>query len=275
MLQMIRIPMAVIAVIAGLVLCSPALAIQGDCNGTGGVDADDMVYLITYLFQDGPQPLSMAECDCDGFPGINLGDLLQIDGFLFQGCNTYASPGTDLMVPSDVRIWVIGRPDAVEVFSAKILVETSVTVDNFVLPFSYAPGPGQSDLSCTSVDFTGSVASGALRTIYDADKKFVIHSYGTASIPAGSAGLLCTVHFGLAGASGTKVTILPTTRGPLFPILFTAKCFNGVDGVRVLSPQFMAPPIGDCNCDRAVDIDDAVWIITYIFQNGPEPGDCY
>ena len=29
---------------------------------------------------------------------------------------------------------------------------------------------------------------------------------------------------------------------------------------------------GDANCDRTVDLADAVFLINYIFKGGPEPG---
>ena len=177
-------------------------------------------------------------------------------------------------MPSDVRFWVIGKPDADEVFSARVFVETPFEIEAVAIPFSYAAEPGEAELTCTSVDFTGSVtylSSG----IYDDDKVFVLYNPGGTAIPSGAGGLVCTAHFGLAGAPGDPVTILPTTTERISPILIRQGCYDGDDRERVYFPQFMAPPIGDCNCDRLIDIDDVVWLIEYIFVDGPEPYDCY
>ena len=56
---------------------STALAqLPGDCNGSGMLDIDDAVFLISYLVGGGPEPLpaSRSDCDCDNNPGISLAD---------------------------------------------------------------------------------------------------------------------------------------------------------------------------------------------------------
>ena len=263
-----------IAVVLILIALCPVATAQVDCNGVNGLDTDDVVYLISYFFNDGPPPPDMAACDCDGYAGVNFAEIPHIVGVVFQGCSEYPSPGTDMLMPSDVRFWVIGRPDAATVFSAEIFVKTPFEIEAAAIPFSYAAEPGEAELTCTSVDFTGSVANMNC-TIFDGDKEFVIHGPGPTAIPAGAEGLVCTAHFGLAGAAGDPVTILPTSTERISPILVRQGCYDGDNRERVYYPQFMAPPIGDCNCDRLVDIDDVVWIIDYIFNNGPEPYDCY
>ncbi len=223
-------------------------------------------------------PNAMGQGDCDGYPGVNLGDMAQLVCKIFMGCDLYPATGRDMLMPSNVRMWVIGHPDGANVSSASVYIETPIEINQIAIPYSYAAAPGQSDLTCTSVDFTESVANphvGAL--IQDDDKLFVITSCGLPdpAIDANSNGLLRTAHFGLAGVAGTPVTVTPTSTNRYSALLIATQCYDGTDGERVFYPAFMPPPIGDCNCDRAIDIDDVVWLVEYTFADGPEPYDCY
>lgn len=274
----LRIIKVILAIVLGVVFLPTNGLFGADCNGYDGLDTDDVVYLITYFYSGGDPPPDPIACDCDGYPGVTIAEIPHIAGALFQGCSLYPAVGPDMLVPSDVRVWPIGKPDGVNVFSARIFIRTAVDIDELAIPFSYAAEPGQSDLICTSVDFTGSVANpDVVALIRDDQKMFILlNADGIPdAVSAGSEGLLCTAHFGLAGPAGDPVTLKPTFNDRFSPLLVMKQCFDGVVGERIFYPAFMPPPIGDCNCDDIVDIDDAVWLISYIFQNGPEPYDCY
>jgi hypothetical protein len=55
----------------------------GDVDGDGGLNAADVVYLINYLFIDGPPPVPMAvgDINCDG--AINAADVVYLINYLF------------------------------------------------------------------------------------------------------------------------------------------------------------------------------------------------
>jgi len=59
--------------------------ICGDADGVGGVDIDDVVYLITYLFGGGPEPIPVeaGEADCVGTTDID--DVVYLIQYLFAG----------------------------------------------------------------------------------------------------------------------------------------------------------------------------------------------
>ena len=59
--------------------------VMGDTDGSGGVDIDDIVFLIAYVFQGGPapSPLSIADVDCSG--GIDIDDIVYLIAYVFQG----------------------------------------------------------------------------------------------------------------------------------------------------------------------------------------------
>jgi outer membrane protein assembly factor BamB len=56
---------------------------RGDANGDGGIDIADVVYLINYLFTDGPapQPLEAADANSDGV--VDIADAVYLINYLF------------------------------------------------------------------------------------------------------------------------------------------------------------------------------------------------
>jgi hypothetical protein len=90
--------------------------------------------------------------------------------------------------------------------------------------------------------------------------------------------VLCQVDFAPdpGGSAGTALTVDPISIGRYFPLIMTARAYDGVDFKRMLFPRFVPDTfgtIGDLNCDGAVDISDAVYLIAYIFSGGNRPGD--
>jgi len=57
----------------------------GDSDGSGAVDVDDVVYLITYIFAGGPEPdpIDSGEVDCSG--AIDIDDVVYLIAYIFQG----------------------------------------------------------------------------------------------------------------------------------------------------------------------------------------------
>lgn len=66
----------------------------GDANSDGvGPDIVDLIYLVFFMFQDGPPPLDMNSVDVDGNgQGPDIADLIHLVYFMFQD-------GPDLMCP--------------------------------------------------------------------------------------------------------------------------------------------------------------------------------
>lgn len=57
----------------------------GDVNATGGIDIDDIVYLIAFVFQGGdpPMPLEAGDVNCSG--GVDIDDIVYLIAYVFQG----------------------------------------------------------------------------------------------------------------------------------------------------------------------------------------------
>lgn len=58
---------------------------NGDANGSGAIDLDDVVYLIQYIFADGPppEPIETGDVDCSG--AIDIDDVVYLIKFIFVG----------------------------------------------------------------------------------------------------------------------------------------------------------------------------------------------
>ncbi len=58
----------------------------GDANGSGGIDIDDVVYLINYIFGGGPPPFPMECCgDANGDGQIDIDDVVYLINYIFGG----------------------------------------------------------------------------------------------------------------------------------------------------------------------------------------------
>jgi hypothetical protein len=263
-----------IVVILALALTPQAQAQQGDCDADGLVNASDLTYLIDYLFAGGPAP-NMTRCDCDNYPGVNYGDLWQLIDFLFVGATFYAPPGTDVPIPANVKFLAFGEPDGIGQTQSVILVDAAIAVDCVLLPYSFAAGPGEATLDCSGVDFTGSVGTNLSATIDNVGKTFIISNSLAPSVPSTTNWrVLATANFTQV-APGTPVTIKPTSTTTLFPMLLAQSSYNPPNGTRVIFPimLFSLFDVGNVDCLNGTDIDDVVYMIRYIFQGGPAPGD--
>ncbi|MCK4223839.1 MAG: C10 family peptidase [candidate division Zixibacteria bacterium] len=60
-------------------------AIRGDANSDEVIDLGDVVYLINYLYRNGPapNPLWTGDANCDGI--VDLGDLVYLINYLYKG----------------------------------------------------------------------------------------------------------------------------------------------------------------------------------------------
>jgi hypothetical protein len=57
--------------------------LRGDANGDGTIDIADVVYLINYLFVNGPspEPLETGDCNCDEV--VDIADVVYLINYLF------------------------------------------------------------------------------------------------------------------------------------------------------------------------------------------------
>jgi len=58
---------------------------RGDANGDGNINIADAIFLVNYLFLDGPEPtpLEAGDADCSG--EVDIGDVIFLVNYLFAG----------------------------------------------------------------------------------------------------------------------------------------------------------------------------------------------
>jgi glutamine cyclotransferase len=59
--------------------------LHGDANGNGIIELGDVVYLITYLYKDGPPPKPMEAGDANYDGKVDLGDVVYLITYLYKG----------------------------------------------------------------------------------------------------------------------------------------------------------------------------------------------
>jgi hypothetical protein len=67
------------------VLINPPIPINGDANGSGEINISDVVYLLNYIFMQGPEPdpYLCGDVNCDG--EIRLVDVIYLINYIFRG----------------------------------------------------------------------------------------------------------------------------------------------------------------------------------------------
>ena len=66
--------------------------VAGDADGSGEVDIDDVVYLISYIFSGGPEPDPMEAGDADSSGDIDIDDVVYLINYIFSGGPPPCSP---------------------------------------------------------------------------------------------------------------------------------------------------------------------------------------
>jgi hypothetical protein len=67
----------------------------GDADASGGVDIDDVVYIITYIFGGGPAPIPLASGDADCSGGVDIDDVVYVITYIFGGGPPPCDPDGD------------------------------------------------------------------------------------------------------------------------------------------------------------------------------------
>jgi hypothetical protein len=264
-----------------LFLATPARAILGDVDGDGFVLVGDAVYLIAYLKGEGPPPVVRNDADCDNCPGITIGDALQIIGYAVGGQQLFPPVGTDLVVPSGIEIitpWVDGNLGQIVTEDVTINTVDQPDLYALVIPLSYQHLPDQTELECTAVDFTGTLleGQGAGYIIDNLNKKvlIIVSQPTTVVIPSGSDGAIAHLTFEvLVEGDPTKLTV--THFPPENTILLISEPYYGAGDPpgRMLLPKFDLSVVCDANGDGRITISDVVYLINFMFRNGPPPLD--
>lgn len=67
----------------------------GDADGSAGVDIDDAVYLVAYIFTGGPAPVPLESGDTDCSGGTDIDDVVYLIAYIFSGGPAPCDPDGD------------------------------------------------------------------------------------------------------------------------------------------------------------------------------------
>jgi hypothetical protein len=273
-----------LALLVGGFLAQPVLAAPGDVNGNGiAGEIGDLVYLLQYLFGDGPAPPNPIDADMDGTAGINVGDALQLTEFFLTGCDfnvpyTGACP-TFSEIEFTFPVITSGKSDPFDV-SLELTDNPGPDLAGIAIAFSYQHQAGHVGVDLDTVDFANSVVPGEWEMgayIDNVNKRALLLLNSSSDYPplsSGTTGLVATLTFtrtdNPAGeATFLRATVFPPTHSSM---LITGLCADGTSPPeRMLVPKFVFGRNGDLNCDGKVDVADLGYLINHLFLGGSPP----
>lgn len=68
----------------GAVPYAPVVYVCGNANGDGQVNVGDAVFLVNYVFRNGPAPDPVCVGDGNGDAGTNVGDAVYLINYVFK-----------------------------------------------------------------------------------------------------------------------------------------------------------------------------------------------
>ncbi|MFN0058370.1 MAG: dockerin type I repeat-containing protein [Planctomycetota bacterium] len=281
---------------------------RGDIDGDGNIDyVADAVYFSEALFGGGPPPPCFDAADVTDDGSFDLADMLLLlnSGFVVGAppippphpncgldptadslnCLTYDNCSGAAVLPLD---------PAYELSFVSTTNPLGTAAEVRVLFDSTGAGlSGWSFGVCHDIaaaDVT-SVSRGATIDALspDFEVRNIVPGGWTAATLLGfaadttlSAGLdleLYIAQYALLGASDTELSFCGTLGDPVVPISFT-RAGGGGPSLPVVHPGIVGvepTPVGtryrrgDANADTALNIGDAIWVISYVFQGGAAP----
>jgi hypothetical protein len=256
----------------------------GDANSDGAFNISDMVFLISYLFAGGTAPDScggnpIGIGNADGCGIVTISDVYTImrkfscEGSMPSGCeNTLPCQKT---VRGVVRV---GNPPYAVGSGNTVAIPIYITTDFPLAAYSLGFTCPSSNIELTSIDYSGSqvnIAKGTGGVLQNGSQILagtVLHCANTVTY---NDALLFKVNARILQGCPYQAFLLDSAfvpPGGEFVLI-------GENGEQY-SPEFIPnDPIctgcGDANGDCAINISDAVSLITYIFLPFPiTPGDC-
>ena len=282
-LKTLRVLSVALAFLVAGLFAQPASAATGDVDGDDvPYTTADIVYLLGYLFENGPPPPNPIDAEVDLTAGINLGDVLQVVGVIQRDCLPIPEPYTG-HVPSFSNIefaFPVITPGGTEPFNVSLDLTDNPGPDlmGMVISFGYQHQPGHVGIDLNSVDFTGSIVPTEWETqayVDSVNKRalLVLHAWTMVEPPfsSGTTGPVATLTFTRTenpegGATFLSPALFPPTNSPL---LISHYCAGPAE--RVLIPKYVFGKNGDVNCDGEVNVADLGYLINYLFLGGDPP----
>lgn len=266
-----------------LLLAMAPCSLMADC---GDADQDarhtvgDGMYILKYIWENGPAPavLSDADANCDG--RINVADAYVCCQYVFK-CRDAARCGympcmscpqtlsADPNAPDTVIVESKRISAGVSSFSLRVSLSNDESLTALDIPLTW-DSPA---LRCDSVSFAGSrIAMYEFKEMQVDNDSRRLHAgmmvFLEADLPPGS-GLIFTAYFSIVGERGLAAAVDTAMFPPAGDFAFTLSSTPATN----IIPQFTGGQItflpyacGDASGDGEINIGDAVSIICQVFK---------
>ena len=269
-----------LAMLSGGFLALPAAAQTGDCNADGDTNMGDAICVINYLFH-GSTLGDPINCDADGSPGVNIGDVFQLIGHAYHDCDIQPYAGDDVRPTSQIRFGpaVIHFPDPpTTTTDIKIIQNGGPDIMGMIIPLSFANEPNQATVDLQNVTF-GPVIPPEWQTsaaFSNVNRTLLISAFANSPadppLATGTVGVVATLDF-LRVAPGASLCVLCRDLPPShsFTLIrwYCADLPDNPPADRILVP--MQALTGDFTGDAVVNVGDLVYLLNYLYLNGPPP----
>jgi hypothetical protein len=152
--------------------------VNGQPGGGGDIDITDLVYLVSYLYDDGPLPATLMAADMDDIIGISNNDVTTLIAYIFLG-----NPQPDCMhvqdstFPiSDDTLGIVGYrvPAGNTTHTVELWLNTADSIMGIAFPFTYSCSTSElvldSIVNHTNADISGlnPISSASGRALFGA-----------------------------------------------------------------------------------------------------------
>jgi hypothetical protein len=161
--------------------------VDGDADGSGGVDIDDVVFSIEYIFAGGQAPVPYEAGDADGSGMIDIDDVVYLIEFIFAGglppANCSGGPAPPKTIVGNAGLAVIDNTDAGDSFTLSLDADREVQA----VQFEFTVSGNVSGLEARSLVDGVDVFFGETDGMF---KVGLIDIYGRNMIPAGGVDII-------------------------------------------------------------------------------------
>ena len=282
--------LALVACLSLVVLSSPAAAmVCGDVDGDGNPTISDLVYMLDYTFAGGTPPANFGEADNDLYQGWSIHDAYHLWYCIITWCggkNLGCPPTYPPLEPAESDHLAILYPTSFPSGHSSMVMELAIQADQpfsaFQLPLRVRVGETVARVDSVNFPVSDSYFGDALTKC---DNDTTHNVFVLASLQIGSNqgySRLCSVF--VSAMSDTVDRQITLEWGDYIP----RQAPPGQD--LPLSPMFIdflqleahRPTLvpncclfgTDPNGDRLLSISDVVFMVNFIFANGPEPIGC-
>ncbi|MCP4567231.1 MAG: hypothetical protein GY841_06600 [FCB group bacterium] len=254
----------------------------GDIDGSGVVNISDLIDLMNHIIHDYPLVTDPSVADVDECGSINIADAVFLMNYLFKGGSLPCQGSVTCSLPTNGNQISLGCPVEIleyddDTVAIPVYITNDIALEGLTIGLHY----NSDDIEVVEVDTAGTVLPVGLerRTFIDPANNRILVFWVKLhdELPIQSGGLLATIRVRVptgipAQAVDFDSLFYPPAGDFMFAPAGGGKIIPGYvdcgENDLLIGPQYIC---GDANNDESINVGDAVWLINYVFKNGPPP----